>query len=688
MHRARVLLQKNPSIAESSFMPFGLNKLFAKRAAAAPSISAMSHRTSSTHWNEKSRTYETKVTLPSTAEELAGSAELQALAIFHSVANTSDVQRTAGWLGEDEPERQKILVEFLRLFNWNGQCIVEAFRTLCTRVQMKGESQHLDRVVDAFAKRWIECNPHHAFVSQGVVYTVTYSILLLNTDLHTKVDTNKSNMTQKQYVKYVTESLNRLFSNERPTFAKVTDYGAFLESERPSITSFVVDDRKYARSEWFACISGILRLFYRSIAHTPLVIPDGLVLTRKQTTDTEAGSSRRMMRRSSISTFGSLAPSASDLQPEFEGKFGDQEGLDKLRLLGPPWAKEGPLTFQYFHDVESGMKKQHKSEWTDLFAVADRGQLRLYKLRGRMASTAATEHSVGDGNWLGQAQLMHSFTLTNALAQVGDQGENPGEWSLLLAGDKLLRFKTGSSATASEYVYTCNYWAARLSKPPLVEMVSSTEYGWGRPIELVQGRRDLPTISQHGNDSVVIGDERITIYRWKNRHASELHSNLVEGEQLAFLQEYVASIDSELAQHSVVLGDMLRIFTPRLQISSRAHANWEARSQFLLKETVQYTTYCRTLERSLVESKKLSTPEKEEAGITPKVENLSTNDDKDTSAIYHNADEPTTPTANITKIDTVEGEELTTPRTGTETDTVPGPNCPVPPLEKAPSAAH
>lgn len=94
-------------------------------------------------------------------------------------------------------------------FEFSNQRLDEAFRTLCSKLFLKGESQQLDRIIEAFAKRYYDCNPTTLLHCIDVVYAVAYSLLLLNTDLHVVSDwANK--MTRSNFVKNTMETIQSL----------------------------------------------------------------------------------------------------------------------------------------------------------------------------------------------------------------------------------------------------------------------------------------------------------------------------------------------------------------------------------------------------------------------------------------------------------------------------------------------
>ncbi|KAL8729599.1 MAG: hypothetical protein Q9181_004958 [Wetmoreana brouardii] len=79
--------------------------------------------------------------------------------------------KAAAWLGEAGHDRARIRRAYMELFNWQNFNILAALRDFCGRLLLKGETQQVDRVLDAFSSRWCACNPNHGFkATGGVVY--------------------------------------------------------------------------------------------------------------------------------------------------------------------------------------------------------------------------------------------------------------------------------------------------------------------------------------------------------------------------------------------------------------------------------------------------------------------------------------------------------------------------------------
>lgn len=126
-------------------------------------------------------------------------------------------------------------------FDFSNQKLDIAFRLLCSKLYLKAESQQIDRIIIAFAKRYYECNPTTLFHCVDVIHAVAYSILLLNTDLHIVKDwANK--MTKSSFVKNTMETIQsiifpHLVSNDHQTKLRRSSLVSHF-----SLDSYLLDD--------------------------------------------------------------------------------------------------------------------------------------------------------------------------------------------------------------------------------------------------------------------------------------------------------------------------------------------------------------------------------------------------------------------------------------------------------------
>lgn len=663
------------------------------------------------------------------------SPSVQAVELFEGRADFASHAEGAAWLGDSGEDRAQVRREYMRLFDWTDKSILASMRGLCDKLYMKGESQQLDRVLDAFSDRWVECNPQHGFKSVGVVYTLAYSILLLNTDHYSEeYSGNNKRMAKSRYVKQTLDAIKNLLQAEE--LEKNTSESADERTRQDSVDSLsgrptsalkrrstlrfdnhtlVCDNTVYSPKEWETHINNLLKAIYISIDLTPLnLAPENSknsgpygnrnfsqsaasIHSARNALDNLSLFSRfSLVRRSSWIgndawsdyeyqgfVANNSAPTLSQRRSLYgiTGESGSSVGFsgvlrntlireershsvlaanagardvsvdnsdtisvttsiaasmvrtgglakeDELALAGAPWAKEGLLKFQSCS--QAGVNKKYKKrDWSQVFVVVQKGYLKVFRFdipsKQRPATFAqrnSTGDDVGGGNWLDKATMTENISLCHCVAQlnhakkdadkhyrpaasINASQEDSCEWSLTLPTHGLFLFRAGTREIAEEFVYTCNYWAALASKEPLVESISSAEYGWNRPIEILKEKQTAdpnyrPRVSSGSFDVIFIDGQRIQVKEWKPPASSVVHSALDEEQQLESLKHYIATVQESLIRHSDYLAPMLRVFQPGHLVSTRAHSNWEKRSQYFLKETVKYEVYVSTLERAL-----------------------------------------------------------------------------------------
>jgi hypothetical protein len=81
-----------------------------------------------------------------------------------SIVSAAD---TAAWLGDAGPDRARVRRAYMSIFDWHNMSILSAIRSFCSQVKLKGESQQVDRLLEALSARWVECNPDHGFKAIG-----------------------------------------------------------------------------------------------------------------------------------------------------------------------------------------------------------------------------------------------------------------------------------------------------------------------------------------------------------------------------------------------------------------------------------------------------------------------------------------------------------------------------------------
>ena len=310
---------------------------------------------------------------------------------------------------------------------------------------------------------------------------------------------------------------------------------------------------------------------------------------------------------------------------------------ESLELAGAPWAKEGIL--KHKHHLEFLGKKSKNGKWVETFAVIEKGSMRLFSfsmnaksVRHKAKYQKSTPGAVvGGGNWMDNAEALGNFslrqTIASALPPPGYSRTRPHVWALSLPTGEVHFFHAGTPEIVKEFVTTANYWAARLSKEPLVGGVSNVEYGWSdavvntaltipgsggggiappQPV-VAPGHHHRPSLQSSIRSSLDQGGQssstkprlpgdKIPIHDWTPPTQSLMASALLEVDQLSALASYVSKLEIELEKHNELRGAMKLAFSPRHANSGRAMGNWQRKSDFLLKEIVKYRTYVEVLE--------------------------------------------------------------------------------------------
>ncbi|KAL1638258.1 hypothetical protein SLS56_000066 [Neofusicoccum ribis] len=293
---------------------------------------------------------------------------------------------------------------------------------------------------------------------------------------------------------------------------------------------------------------------------------------------------------------------------------------ESLELHGPPWAKEGIL--KHKHHLEAMDKKYKDRNWNEVFAVIEKGYMKIFtfsmgakSVRSKAKRRPSTGGVVGGGNWMDNAEQLHSFLLRQVIASAlpppGYSKTRPHVFALSLPTGAVHLFQAGTVDIVKEYVQTANYWSARLSKEPLVGGVSNIEYGWSDSVinpALIGRPESSPTTTgvgmprpsiqssirssmDHGTIKARLPGDKVVLSDWTPPTQSMMASNLMEVDQHKALSAYVKNIEDELQRHQELRAPMMIAFSPRHPNAAKSMANFEKKSAYLLRELVKFKTY-------------------------------------------------------------------------------------------------
>ncbi|CAG8765967.1 23367_t:CDS:2, partial [Gigaspora rosea] len=504
---------------------------------------------------------------------------------------------------------------------------------LCGKLYIKGETQQVDRILEAFSIRYWECNPKSIY---DIVHAIAYSLLLLNTDLH--IAQVSSKMSRSQFVRntmaaihaqvnQAMQSPTELYEDDQSTITSVDtnvtsstsvtarprrsgSIKSWRSNTNSSMASLTLIPNSSSR-QWDSELEALLKDIYAAIKNNQIVQPFASEPERAQTDPSNtlsptiqrsisllghqssrinalkkgiaaANARSRKNANGKVSpspSFGSigsdsslgadsLARSSSQTLPTLssfslrhasssetaltstiaecnEDEFDDRASIDststseslELYLSGAPYAKEGLLVRKHYWDSTS--KRAKDKYWKECFVVVEKGEIRMYKFDTQNSTGSSGAGAIGGGNWMANATVMGEVnlrhTITNALPPPGYNRSRPHVFALSMPNGGLYFFQAGTAELVDEWVSTCNYWAARMSKEPLTGGVSNMEYGWGRCLEPILDVDEFSDKKSVMSDhrSIMSGgstyaSDRIFVNEWKAPIPPGVSSNLDE----------------------------------------------------------------------------------------------------------------------------------------------------------------
>lgn len=127
-----------------------------------------------------------------------GKEDMELAKFLYSNSDKLDKTTLGEYIGD--LQNKEIMYLFVNQMNFAGKDIVAALRHFLDHFRLPGEAQKIDRLMEKFAARYCETNPtNKLFHSADVAYVLSYSIIILTTDLHSPQIKNK--MTKEQYIR-------------------------------------------------------------------------------------------------------------------------------------------------------------------------------------------------------------------------------------------------------------------------------------------------------------------------------------------------------------------------------------------------------------------------------------------------------------------------------------------------------
>ena len=113
-------------------------------------------------------------------------------------------EKECKFVGDGKEFHQNVLLCYVRSFALTGQNVLNYLRIFLSAFRLPGEAQQIDRILVAFSENcYAHCMEREAGIIDNaeVLYLLTFSIIMLNTDLHNPNIRPDRRMTMEQFVR-------------------------------------------------------------------------------------------------------------------------------------------------------------------------------------------------------------------------------------------------------------------------------------------------------------------------------------------------------------------------------------------------------------------------------------------------------------------------------------------------------
>ncbi|KAK8550249.1 hypothetical protein V6N12_038968 [Hibiscus sabdariffa] len=199
----------------------------------------------------------------------------KAYAYFFRYTPLLDKSMIGDYLGDPDEFNLQVLKDFTATFEFHGMILDSALRTYLETFRLPGESQKIQRILEAFSERFFDQQSSEIFVAKDSVFILCYSLIMLNTDQHNPQV--KKKMTEEEFIRnnrainggqdlpreYLSELFHSISNNAITLFGQtgpiLMNPSRWIElMNRTKITqSYIICDfdRRLGR-DMFACVAG------------------------------------------------------------------------------------------------------------------------------------------------------------------------------------------------------------------------------------------------------------------------------------------------------------------------------------------------------------------------------------------------------------------------------------------------
>jgi cytohesin len=114
--------------------------------------------------------------------------------------NKLSKRRIGEYIGNVEEYNQRVCGELFLKYDFHNKPLHTALRYLLLQFRLPGEAQQIDRILEKFAGVYHLHNPE-IYSNSDTVYVLSFSVIMLNTDLHNTSIPSDKKMTLEQFIR-------------------------------------------------------------------------------------------------------------------------------------------------------------------------------------------------------------------------------------------------------------------------------------------------------------------------------------------------------------------------------------------------------------------------------------------------------------------------------------------------------
>ncbi|TMW60114.1 hypothetical protein Poli38472_000156 [Pythium oligandrum] len=302
---------------------------------------------------------------------------------------------------------------FVRSFNFEGESIVAALRMFLASFRLPGEAQQIDRILNTFSEQVFEqSRDRFLMASVDVAYLLSFSLIMLNTDLHNPNIRPEKKMKLDDFIKN-----NRNYGEE---VSKKQDLpNDFLTELYDAIAKEQIktceDDGKHGEVTMDRWKDLLIQaeshpLNSRLITHQQLSSPAHNT-PRRQTQLSQQPLKRKTPRRTTMPALSQVHAASDD-----EVEYMAEEHPDQLHQTGSLFGKERDTAHHYDHHIFELVKPHLVRAFSSVFLQFVRAskQSESFEMPGSLERRGEMSGYLPEKNMLQLA--CNGFVLTAAVA--------------------------------------------------------------------------------------------------------------------------------------------------------------------------------------------------------------------------------------------------------------------------------